>query len=193
MSPTYKGVSKLSNKPSKCNCTRYQTDSKRIISIAFRAIHPLISVLESAFGESHSPVVGAQPRRRTVSAGISRALPLSCHCSATVQRFIHNLTCYPRIQLWPRGHMQPPRSPADHWSWRWSPPTWRDRSCDRYGARFGCKIDRCSRKSHDSGQLGCCATCAGERPRFPRRSSFLIGDNARVSWSKPTAQPLGPS
>lgn len=43
---------------------------------------------------------------RGSSRGMPRALPLSCHCSATVQRFIHNLTCYPRIQLWPRGHMQ---------------------------------------------------------------------------------------
>lgn len=104
-------------------------------------------------------------RNRGGSPGMPRALPLTCHCSATVQRFIHNLTCYPRIQLWPQGHMQSLQSP-------WRTIDHGDDLLLRAGtgrATDTCtirrKIDRCSRKSHDSGLAQHSATCATERSR----------------------------
>lgn len=101
-------------------------------------------------------------------------LPLSCHCSATVQRFIHNLTWYPRIQLWPRGHMQPLRGPPRRTIDHGDDLLLRGgtgRATDTCTIRG--KIDRCSRKSHDSDRRGSQTTCANQ-PRFPRRSRFLL-------------------
>ena len=64
---------------------------------------------------------------------------------------------------------------ADHWSWRWSPPTCRDRSCDRYVHDSAEDRQVFAKKSRFRACAALGHVCATERPpRFPRRSRFLL-------------------